>query len=114
MKLHTNIELFKDAVSAASQRNGIQEIFIEKDYWVTLVLKTVFEDEIGKETIFKGGTALSKCNSLIKRFSEDIDLVILRNPEETGKTSHLNPKSPPAPHSQPPPPNFKTTQKTNL
>jgi len=84
MRLHTNIELFKDAVSATSQRKGIQEIFIEKDYWVTLILKTVFENEIGKETIFKGGTALSKCNSLIKRFSEDIDLVILRNPEETG------------------------------
>ncbi|RLD56236.1 MAG: nucleotidyl transferase AbiEii/AbiGii toxin family protein, partial [Bacteroidetes bacterium] len=84
MRVHTNIELFKDAVSATSQRNGIQEIFIEKDYWVTLILKTIFENEIGKQTIFKGGTALSKCNSLIKRFSEDIDLVILRNPEETG------------------------------
>ena len=84
MRLHKNIVLFKDAVSATSQKIGIQEIFIEKDYWVTLILKTVFENEIGRETIFKGGTALSKFNSLIKRFSEDIDLVILRNPEETG------------------------------
>lgn len=84
MKLHTNKSLFKDAVIATAQRQGIKEIFIEKDYWVTLVLKVVFENEIGKETVFKGGTALSKCNSLIKRFSEDIDLVVLRNPEDTG------------------------------
>ncbi len=84
MKLHTNKELFKNAVIATAQKQGIKEIFIEKDYWVTLILKTVFENEIGKETVFKGGTALSKCNNLIKRFSEDIDLVVLKNEKETG------------------------------
>jgi len=84
MKLHTNKGLFKDAIIATAQKQGIKEIFIEKDYWVTLILKAVFKNEIGKETVFKGGTALSKCNSLIKRFSEDIDLVVLRNEEETG------------------------------
>jgi len=84
MKLHTNKGLFKDAVIATAQKQGIKEIFIEKDYWVTLILKAVFENEIGKETVFKGGTALSKCNSLIKRFSEDIDIVVLRNENETG------------------------------
>ena len=84
MKLHTNKGLFKDAIIATAQKQGIKEIFIEKDYWVTLILKAVFKNEIGKEIVFKGGTALSKCNSLIKRFSEDIDLVVLRNEEETG------------------------------
>jgi hypothetical protein len=84
MKLHTNKKLFQDAIIATVQKQGIKEIFIEKDYWVTYILKTLFEDEVGKDTVFKGGTALSKCNSLIKRFSEDIDLVVLRNPEETG------------------------------
>ena len=84
MKLHTNKKLFKDAVIATAQMKGIKEIFIEKDYWVSLTLKTVFENEIGKETVFKGGTALSKCNNLIERFSEDIDLVVLRSEKETG------------------------------
>ncbi|OQX81192.1 MAG: hypothetical protein B6D64_02285 [Bacteroidetes bacterium 4484_276] len=84
MRLHTDKKLFKDAVTATAQQQGIREIFVEKDYWVTLILKAIFENEIGKETIFKGGTALSKCNRLIKRFSEDIDLVVLRNPNETG------------------------------
>ena len=84
MKLHTNNKLFQEAIIATAQQQNIKEIFIEKDYWVTLILKTVFESEIGKETIFKGGTALSKCNNLIKRFSEDIDLVVSRNPSKTG------------------------------
>ena len=84
MKLHTNRKLFQDAIIATAQRQNIKEIFIEKDYWVTLILKAVFENEIGKQVVFKGGTALSKCNSLIKRFSEDIDFVVLRNPKETG------------------------------
>ncbi len=79
MKLHENKELFQDAITATSQQKGIPEIYIEKDYWVTLVLHAIFNNEIGKETVFKGGTALSKCNQLIDRFSEDIDLVVLRN-----------------------------------
>lgn len=83
MKLHENKELFQDAITATSQQKGIPEIYIEKDYWVTLALHAIFSNEIGKETVFKGGTALSKCNQLIDRFSEDIDLVVLRKDGET-------------------------------
>ena len=90
MKLHTNKKLFKDAVIVTAQRQGIKEIFIEKDYWVSLILKSIFNNEIGKDTVFKGGTALSKYNNLISRFSEDIDLVVLRNPNDTG--NHLKKK----------------------
>ncbi len=84
MKLHTNKKLFQDAIVATAQRQNIKEIFIEKDYWITLTLKAVFENEIGSQVVFKGGTALSKYNNLIERFSEDIDLVVLRSKEETG------------------------------
>lgn len=84
MKLHENKELFQDAVIATSQQKGIREIYVEKDYWVTFALFNIFKNEIGKETVFKGGTALSKCFNLIQRFSEDIDLVVLRNESETG------------------------------
>lgn len=83
MKLHENNELFKDAVTASSQMYGIPEIFIEKDYWVTYSLYQIFNNEIGKETLFKGGTSLSKCFNLIHRFSEDIDLVVIRKEHET-------------------------------
>ena len=62
---------------------NLPAIYIEKDYWVTYALYTIFNHDIGKETVFKGGTALSKCYKLIERFSEDIDLVVIRTSEET-------------------------------
>ena len=83
MKLHENKKLFKEAVRATAEQKGILDIYVEKDYWVTYVLHTIFNNEIGKETIFKGGTALSKCFGLIDRFSEDIDLVVRRDENET-------------------------------
>jgi len=78
MKLHEDKKLFRDAVRATAEFKNIREVYIEKDYWVTYALKTIFSDPVGKDTIFKGGTALSKCFNLIERFSEDIDLVLIR------------------------------------
>ncbi len=83
MNLHENKELFKDAIIATSQLKGIAEIYVEKDYWITLALYSIFSDEIGKSCIFKGGTALSKCHHLIDRFSEDIDIVLLKQDDES-------------------------------
>lgn len=83
MKLHQNISLFRDAVRITAQQLNISPEFVEKDYWVTYALFTIFNNEIGKDTIFKGGTALSKCYNMIERFSEDIDLVVLRREGET-------------------------------
>ena len=83
MKLHKDPKLFQQAVRATAQFKGIQEIYIEKDYWVTFALHTIFHDKIGQETVFKGGTALSKCYGFIERFSEDIDLVVLRSEDES-------------------------------
>lgn len=83
MRLHQNKSLFDQAIRATAQQKGLPEIYIEKDYWVTLALHTIFNSSIGKETVFKGGTALSKCFGLIERFSEDIDLVVLRAENET-------------------------------
>jgi len=83
MRLHENKELFRDAIIATSQLKNIAEIYVEKDYWVTLALHSIFSNEIGKSCIFKGGTALSKCNHLIDRFSEDIDIVLLKQGTES-------------------------------
>ncbi len=84
MKLHENLELFRDAVTVTAQEKGIPEIYIEKDYWVTLALYTIFKSEVGSQVVFKGGTALAKCYDVIKRFSEDIDLVVLKSELESG------------------------------
>ena len=83
MKLHENTKLFRQAVLATSQQMNIPEIYVEKDYWVVYALYTIFKNPIGKDAVFKGGTSLSKCFSLIGRFSEDIDLVVLRREGET-------------------------------
>jgi|TARA_B110000114_G_C15032660_1_gene373640 predicted nucleotidyltransferase component of viral defense system len=84
MRLHENPALFKQAIAFTAQQMEILDIYMEKDYWVTLALHTIFENEIGKETVFKGGTALSKCFGIIERFSEDIDLVVLQAEDESG------------------------------
>lgn len=87
MKLHENKDLFGQAISATAQQMGIPAMHIEKDYWVCVALKQIFSSEVGKYTVFKGGTALSKCSKLIERFSEDIDLVITQ--EETDSDYQL-------------------------
>lgn len=57
---------------------GLAASFLEKDLWVTEILRLLYEERlIGDFAIaFKGGTALSKCWKAIERFSEDIDLSI--------------------------------------
>ena len=83
MRLHGNKQLFRQAVLFTAQQMKIPEIFIEKDYWVTFALYALFSNPIGKEIVFKGGTSLLKCFNLLNRFSEDIDLVVLRQEHET-------------------------------
>lgn len=83
MKLHLDNKLFRQAVQFTADQLGIPAIYVEKDYWVTFALYTIFHNAIGKETVFKGGTALSKCYGMIERFSEDIDLVVLRKEGES-------------------------------
>ncbi|MDO1449640.1 nucleotidyl transferase AbiEii/AbiGii toxin family protein [Rhodocytophaga aerolata] len=83
MRLHLNKTLFRQAVQFTAQQLNIPEIYIEKDYWVTFALNTIFNNEIGNDTVFKGGTALSKCFNMIERFSEDIDLVVFRREGES-------------------------------
>lgn len=83
MTLHENKILFRQAVQFTADQLKIAPIYVEKDYWVTFALSTIFNNEIGADTVFKGGTALSKCYNMIDRFSEDIDLVVLRRDGES-------------------------------
>lgn len=76
MNLHHNPEVFRDAITATAEALQIRDVFIEKDYWVTLVLYRLAHSPYVEQAIFKGGTSLSKAYNLIERFSEDIDLAI--------------------------------------
>jgi hypothetical protein len=65
---------------AASQKLGIGEIIIEKDFWVCWTLQQLFSlPGIASHLIFKGGTSLSKAWGVITRFSEDIDVSLGRD-----------------------------------
>ena len=67
-----------ELLGQASSRTGLPAMAIEKDWWVTLALKAVFQTQWANAMVFKGGTSLSKSWGLIDRFSEDIDLVLDR------------------------------------
>ncbi len=79
MILHENSDSFRDAIRAASDQLGIRDVFVEKDYWVTSILKRLSESDYSGSVVFKGGTSLSKVHKLIARFSEDVDLAILKS-----------------------------------
>lgn len=83
MNLHKDPTLFRQAIQFTADKMQIPEVYVEKDYWVTFALFQILQNPIGEDVIFKGGTALSKCHKLIDRFSEDIDLVVLRRENET-------------------------------
>ena len=65
-------ELLRDIIITVSERSGIEESIVEKDYYVTMILKELtFRNP---DVVFKGGTSLSKAYQVIERFSEDIDI----------------------------------------
>lgn len=67
-------EILRDA----GERTNLPAYAVEKDWWVVQTLAILFDMEIGKHMVFKGGTSLSKAWGLIERFSEDIDLAVDR------------------------------------
>ena len=64
-------------VTRIADHTGIPASHIEKDYWVTEVLRgaAAASRETGCSVVFKGGTSLSKAHHMIQRFSEDVDLI---------------------------------------
>ena len=72
MNLHHDKKAFEELIIGASNELAIPVNVIEKDYYVTITLKTLAEKI--NDLVFKGGTSLTKCYQLLNRFSEDIDL----------------------------------------
>ncbi|MFD1065629.1 nucleotidyl transferase AbiEii/AbiGii toxin family protein [Oceanobacillus locisalsi] len=74
MNLHKHKSIFQEIAEAASDEFNLLPFQVEKDYFVSLFLKNL--QEVAPNIVFKGGTSLSKCYDVIRRFSEDIDLTI--------------------------------------
>lgn len=77
MRLDQQPELLADAVRATSEYYHIAPVYIEKDYWISKILQQLSRSIYANNTVFKGGTSLSKGYGLIKRFSEDVDVAVL-------------------------------------
>ncbi|MGH8997927.1 MAG: nucleotidyl transferase AbiEii/AbiGii toxin family protein [Acidimicrobiia bacterium] len=64
-----------------ADETGIPAAHVEKDFWVTEVLRGVVAGAVASKVVmvFKGGTSLSKAYGIIERFSEDVDGVRRRS-----------------------------------
>lgn len=83
MNIHIEKEIFALAIKETADSIDIMDYFIEKDYWISLVLKRLSESKYVDSVVFKGGTSLSKGHKLINRFSEDVDVAVIISPEMT-------------------------------
>lgn len=76
MNLHKDKTAFSTLLTTFSERANIRADILEKDYYVTLMLKELAHKQEMIPAYFKGGTALYKALGNIRRFSEDIDLTV--------------------------------------
>lgn len=76
MLLHKDKDAFQELVIATASDLGLENFQVEKDYYVSLFIKELAKLESNISIVLKGGTSLSKCYSIIDRFSEDIDLAV--------------------------------------
>ena len=79
VRLHEAPETYLELIQATANHIEIPAVHVEKDYWVTRVLKRLHESDYSEIVVFKGGTSLSKAHRLIERFSEDVDLALRRD-----------------------------------
>lgn len=86
MTLHKHKEILMPLITLTAERFGIDKIYIEKDYWITLILKELSQSKYSNEAVFKGGTSLSKGYELISRFSEDVDIALCHNKLQSGNS----------------------------
>jgi hypothetical protein len=96
-RLRNDVDTLTALVQQAATHLGINEAFVEKDFWAIEVLRVCAAgDEIVVDgaakpvsVVFKGGTSLSRVYGLIERFSEDIDILVVF-PPGTGTGSRGN------------------------
>ena len=77
MTLHAHEQDFRNLITITATALGMRQSLVEKDYWVTWVLRNLADSAVAEQVVFKGGTSLSKGYGLIERFSEDVDLAVI-------------------------------------
>jgi hypothetical protein len=84
----------QDVFEASAQELDTRSSYIEKDFWVCLVLDILYNGLSGDHPrlLFRGGTSLSKGYGLIRRFSEDVDFTV--DIQDLGFSGDQDPLSP--------------------
>lgn len=85
MNLHSDKEAFKEIIELTAEHFGYEQSHVEKDYWVSKMLRDISFSDYADKTYFKGGTSLSKAYGLIERFSEDLDLFVFTGDKGASK-----------------------------
>ncbi|MGE3449385.1 MAG: nucleotidyl transferase AbiEii/AbiGii toxin family protein [Microbacteriaceae bacterium] len=83
-QLRRNLDDLDALVAQTATARGLPAPYVEKDFWVTEVLRAAAVDRVvampdGSTApvtfLFKGGTSLSRVFGIVDRFSEDVDLL---------------------------------------
>ena len=82
-----NKEILEELILNINSRTGIRNDILEKDYYVCLVLKELAYKQKELQAYFKGGTAVYKILDHMNRFSEDIDLTVKVNENESNNSN---------------------------
>ncbi|MGN0992414.1 MAG: nucleotidyl transferase AbiEii/AbiGii toxin family protein [Bacilli bacterium] len=82
-----NKEILEELILNINSRTGIRNDILEKDYYVCLVLKELASKQKKLQAYFKGGTAVYKILDHMNRFSEDIDLTVKVNENESNNSN---------------------------
>ncbi len=80
-------EVLEELILNINARTGIRSDILEKDYYVCLVLKELAFKQKELQAYFKGGTAVYKILNHMNRFSEDIDLTVKVNNNESNNSN---------------------------
>lgn len=86
-------ELLEELILNINNRTGIRNDILEKDYYVCLVLKDLSTKQNKLQAYFKGGTAVYKILNHMNRFSEDIDLTVRINENESNNSNKMRLKN---------------------
>ena len=86
-------ELLEELILNINSRTGIRNDILEKDYYVCLVLKDLSKKQDKLQAYFKGGTAIYKILDHMNRFSEDIDLTVKVNDDESNNSNRMRLKN---------------------